>query len=52
MAVTTVLLFILLLTLIGAIPTSPYTKAWGYRPSGFFAAMALIVLLLTLTGHI
>jgi hypothetical protein len=51
MTVTTLLSIGSLLLVLAAIPTSPYGKAWGYRPSGFFSAMALIAILLALTGH-
>jgi succinate dehydrogenase hydrophobic anchor subunit len=52
MAISTLLLVILVIFLIGAVPAWPYSRSWGYYPSGFFGLLLLIVLLLFLTGHI
>jgi hypothetical protein len=43
-----ILLLILLLLLIGALPTWPYSAGWGYYPSGGFGLILLIVLLVVL----
>ena len=43
-----ILLFILLLLLIGALPTWPYSTGWGYYPSGGLGLILLIVLLVIL----
>ncbi|PYJ72848.1 MAG: DUF3309 domain-containing protein [Verrucomicrobia bacterium] len=43
-----ILLLILLLLLIGALPTWPYSTGWGYYPSGGFGLILLIVLLVIL----
>lgn len=48
----TILLVILILMLLGAAPTWPYSRGWGYYPSGTLTLVILIVLLLALTGRI
>jgi len=48
----TILLIILILLLIGAVPTWPHSRSWGYRPSGFVGIIVIIVIILLLTGHI
>jgi hypothetical protein len=48
----TILLILLVLLLIGALPTWPHSKAWGYYPSGGLGLALLIVLLLLLFGRI
>lgn len=48
----TVLLIILILLLIGAIPTWPYSAAWGYGPSGLLGVVLIIVIILLLLGRI
>jgi hypothetical protein len=48
----TILLIILILLLIGAFPTWPYSAGWGYYPSGGIGIILLIVLILALTGRI
>ena len=48
----TVLLVILILLLIGALPTYPYSRTWGYGPSGGIGLVLLIVLILLLTGRV
>ena len=47
----TILLVILILLLIGALPTWPYSSGWGYYPSGGVGLILLIVLILALTGR-
>jgi hypothetical protein len=47
---STVLLVILILLLVGALPTWPYSSGWGYYPSGGVGLILLIVLILALTG--
>ncbi len=46
------LLLILLILLIGALPAWPYSRGWGYYPSGGLGTVLLIVLVLVLLGHI
>jgi hypothetical protein len=48
----TVLLIILILLLLGALPTWPYSTAWGYYPSGGLGLVLLIVVILALTGRL
>ncbi len=48
---STVLLVILILLLIGALPTWPYSSGWGYYPSGGVGLILRIVLILALTGR-
>ncbi|MFZ1094873.1 MAG: DUF3309 family protein [Xanthobacteraceae bacterium] len=48
----TILLIILVLLLIGAIPSWPYSTGWGYYPSGGIGIILIIVLILVLMGRI
>jgi len=48
----TVLLVILILMLIGAIPTWPHSKSWGYGPSGGLGLLVIILLVLLLMGRL
>ena len=48
----TILLIILILLLIGALPTWPYSSGWGYYPSGGLALIVVILLILVLLGRI
>jgi hypothetical protein len=52
MSIGTILLIILVLMLIGAIPTWPHSKGWGYGPSGGLGLVLLILLILVLMGRI
>jgi hypothetical protein len=52
MSLGTILLIVLVLILIGAIPTWPYSRGWGYAPSGVLGAVLLVVLVLFLLGRI
>ena len=49
---STILLIILILMLLGAFPTWPHSKDWGYAPSGALGTIVLIVLILVLLGRI
>jgi hypothetical protein len=49
---TTILIVLLVLMLIGALPTWPYSTGWGYYPSGTVGLVVLVVLILVLTGQI
>ena len=49
---STLLIVILVLLLLGALPTWPYSRSWGYYPSGGLGLLLLILLLLLLTGTI
>lgn len=48
----TILIVILILLLLGAIPAWPYSRGWGYYPSGTLGLILLIVLILVLLGRI
>ncbi|MGZ4970688.1 MAG: DUF3309 family protein [Methylobacter sp.] len=52
MSTSTILLVILILMLIGVIPTWPYSREWGYRPSGGIGIVLIILLILILSGGI
>jgi hypothetical protein len=52
MTLGTILLIIFLLLLIGAIPTWPYSRGWGYGPSGILGVLLIIVIVLLLMGRI
>ena len=49
---TTVLLIIVILLLVGALPTWPYSSGWGYYPSSGLGLVLLILLILALTGRV
>lgn len=49
---TTVLIVLLILLLIGAIPSWPYSRGWGYGPSGILGIVLIVVLILALTGRV
>jgi hypothetical protein len=51
MSLGTILLIILILLLIGAIPSWPYSSGWGYYPSGIVGLVLIIVLILVLMGR-
>jgi len=48
----TILIIILVLLLVGALPTWPHSKSWGYYPSGGIGLVLLILLILLLLGKI
>jgi Protein of unknown function (DUF3309) len=48
----TILLIIVVLLLIGALPTWPYSTGWGYYPSGGLGLVLLIVVILALMGRL
>jgi Protein of unknown function (DUF3309) len=48
----TILIIILILLLIGALPTWPYSTGWGYYPSGGLGLVLVILLVLLLMGRI
>lgn len=52
MSIGTILLIILVLVLIGAIPTWSHSKSWGYGPSGGIGLIVVILLVLLLMGKI
>jgi hypothetical protein len=48
----TILLVVLLLLLVGALPTWPYSRDWGYYPGGGLGLLLIILLILVLLGRI
>ncbi len=52
MTLGTILLVILILALIGAIPSWPHSRSWGYGPSGGLGLVIIILLILLLTGRL
>ncbi|MDQ4061599.1 MAG: DUF3309 domain-containing protein [Pseudomonadota bacterium] len=52
MTLGTILLIILILILIGAIPSWPHSRGWGYGPSGIVGVLLIIVIVLLLMGRL
>jgi hypothetical protein len=52
MTLGTILLIILILLLLGALPTWGYSRGWGYGPSGILGLVLIVVLILFLMGRI
>ncbi len=52
MTLTTILIIVLILILIGAIPAWPHSRQWGYGPSGIVGVILVILLILVLMGRI
>jgi hypothetical protein len=48
----TILLIVLILMLLGAVPTWPHSRGWGYTPSGGIGLLLLVVIVLLLMGKI
>ncbi len=48
----TLLLVILILALLGSIPAWPYSRGWGYYPSGLLGLILLIALIMLFFGHV
>ena len=51
MGLSTILIILLILILIGAIPAWPYSRGWGYGPSGILGVVLIVVLILVLSGR-
>ena len=51
-SVGTILLVLVILMLLGAIPSWPHSRAWGYGPSGVLGTVAIVVLVLVVFGRI
>ena len=49
---STILLVVLVLLLLGAFPTWPHSRRWGYAPSGTIGTLLLILLILVLMGRV
>ncbi len=52
MSLSTILLILLIVLLVGAFPAWPHSRAWGYAPSGGIGLVLLIVMVLWLTGRL
>ena len=52
MSLGTILVIVLILILLGALPTWPYSSGWGYYPSGGVGLIVVILLILLLLGRI
>ena len=52
MALSTILLIVLVLLLIGASPSWPYSRGWGYGPSGILGVILVVVVVLALMGRL
>ena len=48
----TILLVLLILMLLGALPTWPYSRSWGYYPSGGLGLVLIVVIVLVLAGRL
>ena len=52
MSLSLILLIVLILLVIGAIPAWPYSRSWGYAPSGVLGVVLVVILVLFLMGRI
>lgn len=52
MSLGTILLILLILALVGALPTWPYSSGWGYYPTGGLGLLILIIIILLVLGKI
>jgi hypothetical protein len=52
MTIGTILIIILILILIGAVPTWPHSRSWGYGPSGIVGVILIVLVVLLLMGRI
>lgn len=52
MPISTLVIVILILVLIGAVPAWPHSRSWGYGPSGIVGAVLVVVLVLLLLGRL
>jgi hypothetical protein len=52
MTLSTILIIILILILLGAIPAWPYSRGWGYGPSGIVGVILVVLLILVLLGRV
>ena len=52
MGISTIFIIILILLLVGALPTWPHSREWGYGPSGGVGLIALVLVVLLLMGRI
>ena len=52
MSLGTILLIVLILLLIGAIPSWPHSRSWGYGPSGLLGLVVVVILILLVMGRL
>lgn len=52
MSIVTILLIVLVLMLVGALPSWPHSRSWGYGPTGALGVVLVIVVVLLLTGRL
>ena len=52
MSLGTILLIVLVLALVGVLPTWPHSRSWGYAPSSLVGVVLIILLILLLTGRL
>jgi hypothetical protein len=52
MSLGTILLIVLILVLVGVVPSWPHSRSWGYGPSGAVGLIVLILIILVLTGRL
>lgn len=52
MSLGTILLIVLILMLIGVLPTWPHSRSWGYAPSGVLGTVLIVLLVLFLLGRL
>jgi hypothetical protein len=52
MSLGTILLIVLILMLIGVVPTWPHSRSWGYGPSGVLGVIVVVLLVLLLMGRL
>jgi hypothetical protein len=52
MSIATLLLIVLVVLLIGAVPSWPYSRNWGFFPSGLLGVVLVVFLILALTGRV
>jgi hypothetical protein len=52
MSLGTILLVVLILILVGALPTWPHSRSWGYAPSGVIGLVLIVLLILLLLGRL
>ena len=52
MPISTILIIVLVLVLIGAVPSWPHSRSWGYGPSGIIGVVLVVLLILLLMGRI
>ena len=52
MSIGTILLIVLILILVGALPSWPHSRSWGYGPSGIVGVIVIVLIVLVLMGRI